>query len=48
MGRPSPGKLVQLVQSGGFSAISGPNPAVTDASGMIEFTAVDTNNETIS
>ena len=48
MGRPSPGKLVQLVQSGGFSAISGPVPAVTNASGMIEFTAVDTNNETIT
>ena len=48
MGRPSPGKLVQLTQTGGSSAISGPVPAVTNASGMIEFTAVDTNNETIT
>ena len=48
MGRPSPGKLVQLTQTGGISAISGPVPAVTNASGMIEFTAVDTNNETIT
>ncbi len=47
MGRPSPGKLIQLTQTGGNSAISGPIPPVTNASGMIEFTAVDSNNETI-
>ena len=48
LGRPSPGKLVQINQTGGNSIIGGPNPAVTDASGMIEFTAVDANNETIT
>ena len=48
LGRPSPGKLVQINQTGGNSIIGGPNPAVTDASGIIEFTAVDANNETIT
>jgi len=48
IGRPSPGKLVQINQTGGNSAISGPIPPVTDASGQIEFTAVDSNNETIT
>jgi hypothetical protein len=48
LGRPSPGKLVQINQTGGNSIIGGPNPALTNASGMIEFTAVDSNNETIT
>jgi hypothetical protein len=48
MGRPSPGKLVQLTQTGGSSVISGPVPPVTNALGTIEFTAVDSNNETIT
>lgn len=47
-GRPSPGKLIQINQTGGNSVISGPNPPVTDSNGMIEFTAVDSNNETIT
>ncbi|MFZ0658100.1 MAG: protease pro-enzyme activation domain-containing protein, partial [Candidatus Binataceae bacterium] len=47
-GRPSPGKLIQINQTGGNSAIGGPNPPVTDSNGMIEFTAVDSNNETIT
>ncbi len=48
LGRPSPGKLIEITQTGGNSAISGPIPPVTNASGMIEFTAVDSNNETIT
>ncbi len=48
LGRPSPGKLIQIVQSGGNSVISGPNPPVTNSSGQIQFTAVDSNNETIT
>ncbi|MGH7813641.1 MAG: Ig-like domain-containing protein [Candidatus Binataceae bacterium] len=45
---PSPGKTVQIVQTGGNSVITGPIPPVTDSNGMIEFTAVDSNNETIT
>jgi hypothetical protein len=48
LGRPSPGKLIQLTQTGGNSAISGPVPPVTNAAGTIAFTAVDSNNETIT
>ena len=48
LGRPTPGKLIQISQTGGDSVISGPNPPVTNASGQIEFTAVDSNNETIT
>jgi Pro-kumamolisin, activation domain/Bacterial Ig-like domain (group 1)/Bacterial Ig-like domain (group 3) len=48
LGRPSPGKLVQITQTGGNSIIGGPNPPVTDSNGMIEFTAVDANNETVT
>ena len=48
LGRPSPGKLIQITQTGGNSIIGGPNPPVTDSNGMIEFTAVDANNETIT
>ncbi len=48
LGRPSPGKLVQINQTGGNSVISGPIPPVTNGSGVIEFTAVDSNNETIT
>ncbi len=48
LSRPSPGKLVQINQTGGSSVISGPIPPVTNSSGQIEFTAVDSNNETIT
>ena len=48
LSRPSPGKLIQITQTGGNSIIGGPNPPVTDSNGMIEFTAVDANNETIT
>ena len=47
--RPSPGKLIQIAtQTGGNSIIGAPNPPVTDSNGMIEFTAVDANNETVT
>jgi len=48
LGRPTPGKTVQLSQTGGNSVITGPVPAVTDANGEIQFTAVDSNDETIT
>jgi hypothetical protein len=48
LGRPSPGKQVQLSQVGGSSVITGPIPPVTDSSGTITFTATDVNNETVT
>jgi hypothetical protein len=47
LGRPSPGKQVQIVQTGN-SLITGPNPPVTNSSGQIQFTVSDTNNETVT
>ncbi|HUA34479.1 MAG TPA: protease pro-enzyme activation domain-containing protein [Candidatus Binataceae bacterium] len=48
LGRPTPGKLIQISQTGGNSVISGSNPPVTNSNGMIQLTAVDSNNETIT
>jgi len=48
LGRPSPGKLIQINQSGGNSVISGPNPSVTNSNGIIEFTATDQDDETVT
>ncbi len=48
LGRPAPGKLISLSQTGGSSVITGPNPPVTNASGQVIFTASDTNNETVT
>lgn len=45
--RPAPGKRVRLLQGSGHSVISGPSPAVTDASGKIEFQATDMVEETL-
>lgn len=47
LGRPTPGKLIQLNQTGN-SAIVGPNPSVTDSSGMIQFTVTDQAPETVT
>ncbi|MGA8276632.1 MAG: protease pro-enzyme activation domain-containing protein [Rhodanobacteraceae bacterium] len=47
MGRPSPGKIVTLAQTGN-SVISGPSPNVTDSNGEIEFTVTDTVQESIT
>ena len=48
LGRPSPGKLVQISQGPGHSVIKGPIPAVTDAGGQIQFNAVDQLAENIT
>ncbi len=48
LGRPSPGKMdLDLAGYGGHSVITGPCPAVTDASGQIQFTATDGVSETV-
>ncbi len=48
LGRPTPGKLIRLNQGGGHSVITGPNPAVTNASGQIQFTATNRVNEVVT
>jgi hypothetical protein len=47
-GNGTPGKLVTLSQGSGHSIITGPNPAVTDTSGQIRFTATDNVSETVT
>lgn len=47
LGRATPGKFVTISQGSGNSIIKGPSPSVTDSSGEIQFTATDTNNETV-
>ncbi len=47
LGRPTPGKLINLSQTGS-SVISGPSPPVTDVSGNIQFTATDIVAETVT
>ncbi|MGH7985626.1 MAG: Ig-like domain-containing protein [Candidatus Binataceae bacterium] len=47
LNRPTPGKLVTLAQTGN-SVIGAPNPPVTDSNGQIAFTAVDTNDESVT
>jgi len=46
-GRPTPGKLVQISQTGN-SVISGPNPPVTDSNGMVVLAATDLTSETVT
>lgn len=48
LGRPTPGKLISLAQSGTRSVVTGPNPPVTDANGQIVFTATDAFEETVT
>ncbi len=48
LSRPSPGKLVSLAQGSGHSIITGPSPSVTNAAGMIQFTATDQVPETVT
>ena len=48
LGRPSPGKLVQISQGPGHSVITGPIPAVTDSTGQVQFNAVDQMAESIT
>jgi hypothetical protein len=46
-GRPTPGKLVQISQTGN-SVINGPNPPVSDSNGMVVLTATDQFAETVT
>lgn len=46
-GRPTPGKHVVLSQGQGRSAVTGPNPPVTDANGEIRFTASNRVEESV-
>lgn len=48
LNQPTPGKTITLFQGGGHSIITGPSPAVTDASGQIKFTATDNVAETVT
>ena len=53
-GNPTPGKIVNISQTSNLaptpasSIISGPNPAVTDATGTIRFTATDLVSEAVT
>lgn len=46
LGRPTPGKQVQLANNGS-SVVAAPNPGVTDASGQVKFSVTDTVQETV-
>jgi kumamolisin len=48
LNRPTPGKAISISQGSGHSIITGPNPAVTDANGQIQFAATDTVTETVT
>jgi hypothetical protein len=48
LGRPSPGKLIQISQGPGHSVIKGPIPALTDAAGQVQFNAYDQMPETVT
>jgi hypothetical protein len=46
--RPTPSKLILISQGTGHAIINGPSPAVTDASGQIQFTVTDNVGETVT
>ena len=48
LNRPTPGKLISISDAGAHAVITGPNPAVTDANGQIQFSATDQINETVT
>src|SRR6202035_2342317 len=48
LSRPTPGKAVTISQGSGHSIITGPIPALTDASGQIQFTVTDNVAETVT
>lgn len=48
LGRPTPGKVVNLSQGNGHSTVASPIPNVTDAAGQIQFTATNLVNETVT
>lgn len=47
LNRPSPLKEIRLSQGSGHSLITGPDPAVTDANGQIQFVATNGVSETV-
>ncbi len=48
LGRPSPGKVVTLADSGAHAVITGPASGVTGSNGQIQFQATDQINETVT
>jgi len=48
LNRPTPGKAITISQGAGHSIITGPSPAVTDATGQIQFTATNNVAETVT
>ena len=48
LGRPAAGKLINISQGTGHSVIAGPIPSFTDASGEVQFNAVDQVAENIT
>ena len=48
LGRPAPGKLINISQNGGNSVIKGPIPSLTDASGQVQFNAFDQVAENVT
>ena len=46
LGRPTPGKQVQLAGTGS-SVVAAPNPGVTDVGGQVKFSVTDTVQETV-
>jgi hypothetical protein len=48
LSRPTPGKAITISQGSGHSIITAPIPAVTDASGQIQFTVTDNVAETVT
>ncbi|MDB5978781.1 MAG: hypothetical protein JWR07_5541 [Nevskia sp.] len=48
LGRPTPGKQVNVSQGAGHSVITGPTPSVTDSNGQIVLNATDDVNETVT
>ncbi len=47
-GKATPGKHVNIDQGSGHSVITAPQPAVTDVTGQIQFTATDDVNESVT
>jgi hypothetical protein len=48
LGRPTPGKTVDISTGGAHAVINGPTPGVTDANGEIQFSATDQVNEAVT
>jgi hypothetical protein len=48
MGRPTPGKLINISQGTGHSVIAGPTPSVTDSNGQLQFAVSNFQQETVT